>query len=412
MRVLLATDGTWGDVGPLLTIGAELRTRGHDVLTLLNPSFAIEAERLGLRVHRAGVPWEERLEGVDPGPLMRPLTGTLRVMRDFLIPEIPAWVAATHDALADFRPDAALVHHVCWGPLWASGRRGLPVAAAFLAPAVLVSADDPGRPMAALPAPPRLVAHGTGVALRALFRRILDPPARRCFASVGLPPPRDVFTLAQRTARISLALWSRHLRGPASDDPPGMRICGYAFPPEPDPLGPELEDFLRAGEAPVVVTLGSSARETGLEVYRAAADACTRTGCRAVLLTGGPANRPDPLPTGVAAFDAAPHGRILPRARVIIHHGGAGTSAQVLRSGRPSVIIPFGHDQIDNAYRAQKLGTARVVTRRRATAQRLARVLDEVLGSTQIHEAARRMGEMVRAEYGSLEAARLVERLG
>jgi UDP:flavonoid glycosyltransferase YjiC (YdhE family) len=411
VRVLVATDGTWGDVAPLLAVARDLRLRGHSVLALLNPSFAGEAERLGLDEERAGVPWEERLLDVDPTRLMRPVSGTIRVLRDLLIPQIPSWVAATERAANSFGPDAGVVHHFCWGALWSLHQRGLPVAATFLAPAALMSADDPVRPLPEFPSPPRLLARANGRILKSLFRRILDRPAGAHFGAAGLPAPRDLFFLAQRIARISLALWSPHLRGPARDDPPHLHICGCAFPVEPDPLPPELEAHLDAGEPPVVVTLGTSARAVGMDLYRAAAEASERIGRRAVLLTGGSENRPDPLPAAIAAFDEAPHGKLLPRACAIVHHGGAGTAAQALRAGKPAVIVPFGHDQADNAYRVEKLGGAWVVPRRRASADRLARTLDEMLGSPAIRESARRIGEMVRREDGSGKAARLVETL-
>jgi UDP:flavonoid glycosyltransferase YjiC (YdhE family) len=411
VRVLVAADGTWGDVAPVLAVARGLRLRGHRVLALLNPSFAGEAKRLGLDEEHAGFPWEERLVDVDPTPLMRPVSGTIRVLRDLLIPEIPSWVAAAERAVNRFGPDAGVVHHFCWGALWSLRQRGLPVAAVFLAPAALMSAEDPGRPLPAWPSPPRVIARANGRILKSLFRRLLDRPARAHFGAAGLPAPHDLFFLAQRIARISLALWSPHLRGPARDDPSHLHICGCAFPVEPDPLPAELEAFLNAGEPPVVVTLGTSARALGMDLFRAAAEACERIARRAVLLTGDAENRPDPLPAGVAAFDEAPHGRLLPRACAIVHHGGAGTAAQALRAGKPAVIVPFGHDQADNAYRLEKLGGARVVPRRRASADRLARTLDGMLGSPTIRESARRIGELVRREDGSGKAARLVETL-
>lgn len=408
MRVLLATDGTWGDVGPQLAVAHELRARGNEVLALLNPSFAADAERLGIRTQRVGVSWQERLIDADPAHLARPMIGTIRVLRDHLIPDIPSWIVATQRANERFRPHAALVHHVCWGPLWSLYREGVPMAATFLAPVVLLSADDPGRPLSALPPAPSFVARANRVALKSLFRRVLDRPARARFEAAGLPAPRDLFFLAQRVARVSLALWSERLRGAARDDPANLHICGYSFPVEPDPLALGLSAFLDAGDAPVVVTFGTSMRETGLEVYRAAAEASARIGRRAVLLTGA-GNAPEPLPVGVAAFEAAPHGRLLPRACAVVHHAGAGTGAQVLRAGKPAVIVPFGHDQADNAHRAEQLGVARVVPRWRASADRLARALEAVLADPVVRESARQTGEIVRREGGTHKAARLVE---
>src|SRR5262245_63603702 len=209
---------------------------------------------------------------------------------------------------------------------------------------------------------------------------------------------------------MTLGLWSRRLRGPARDDPPGMTICGAAFPVEPDSLDPELESFLQAGDPPVVVTLGTSAREMGWPLYEAAADACAQLGRRAVLLFRS-RSRPEHLPDGVVALASAPHGRLLSRACALVHHAGAGTGAQALRSDRPAVIVPFGHDQIDNALRAERLGVARVVPRKRASVDRLARSLEFVLADERILATAREVGESVGREQGASVAADQLERL-
>ena len=247
--------------------------------------------------------------------------------------------------------------------------------------------------------------------IRASFRRVLDGPAAAGFEACGLTPPRDLLSWAERIAARPLALWSRHLRGPARDDPPGLRICGFVLPPEEPPLDAALERFLAEGEPPVVVTLGTTAREMGLPLYRAAADACAQLGRRAVLLCGGSANTPAPLPPGVLAVDVAPHGRLMPRACALVHHGGAGTLAHALRSARTAVIVPFGHDQADNAYRAERIGVARVLRRGRATKTRLALTLERVLTDAAIHSAAERTGTLVRAEDGAAAAVAEVEAL-
>ena len=46
-----------------------------------------------------------------------------------------------------------------------------------------------------------------------------------------------------------------------------------------------------------------------------------------------------------------------------------------MRSGRPELIVPFAHDQPDNAFRVRQLGVARVVYPRRYRAARVAREL-------------------------------------
>ena len=61
----------------------------------------------------------------------------------------------------------------------------------------------------------------------------------------------------------------------------------------------------------------------------------------------------------------APHELVFPFARAIVHQGGIGTLSEALLAGKPMLIMPYGHDQADNAWRASRLGVARVVPRGR-----------------------------------------------
>ena len=73
-------------------------------------------------------------------------------------------------------------------------------------------------------------------------------------------------------------------------------------------------------------------------------------------------NRPhDAVPDTVKLLEFAPHSVVFPRAAVIVHQGGMGTSSQAFRAGRPMLVVPFAHDQPDNAHRLQRLGLAEIL---------------------------------------------------
>lgn len=44
-------------------------------------------------------------------------------------------------------------------------------------------------------------------------------------------------------------------------------------------------------------------------------------------------------------IEAAPHDWLSPRVTVVVHHGGAGTTAASLRASQPTIICPFIADQ-------------------------------------------------------------------
>src|SRR6202042_1693212 len=106
------------------------------------------------------------------------------------------------------------------------------------------------------------------------------------------------------------------------------------------------------------------------------------TGQRAVLLVGSdPRNVPQQLPENVCIAHYAPYSRLFPRASVIIHQGGVGTTAQALRSGKPMLVMPYSHDQPDNARRVRRLGVAQVIQRKDYRAEAAALMIRRLVDS-------------------------------
>jgi len=116
-----------------------------------------------------------------------------------------------------------------------------------------------------------------------------------------------------------------------------------------------------------------------------------RTGHRAVLLIGHDTRNATsaPVPDTVFVAQYAPYSELLPRAAATVHQGGVGTTAQALRAGRPMIVVPFSHDQPDNAMRVKKLGASLTIPRQHYRANRVARELSRLLG-TDAHAAAAR----------------------
>ena len=109
------------------------------------------------------------------------------------------------------------------------------------------------------------------------------------------------------------------------------------------------------------------------------------------------------------AVSYAPHDLIFPFARAIVHQGGIGTLSETLLAGKPSLIMPYGHDQADNAWRARRLGVARVVSRGRYRAGVVGRELSRLLDDPRPRAAALRVAHEVSQERGVERAADLIE---
>ena len=203
---------------------------------------------------------------------------------------------------------------------------------------------------------------------------------------------------------------------PQPDWPAYARQTGFVTLDDADaspPLSAELQAFLLSGPAPVVFSLGSQQfAERNQNFLRVSLEAMQRIGRRAVLLTGGRANRkilPEKLPPDIFAIDQAPHGALFARAAVIVHHCGIGTLARALRAGRPQFGVPFVFDQPDNSTRLSMLGVARAVHGTRYTIARATEAISHLLAEPAFEIRASKIAAAVAAERGLDKACAAVE---
>src|SRR5687768_10666969 len=121
-----------------------------------------------------------------------------------------------------------------------------------------------------------------------------------------------------------LALFSKIFAAPQPDWPPQTEITGFCFYDgnHGAPFPPELSRFLDSGPPPIVFTLGSSAVWVARDFFRESIEAAKRLGQRAVLLIGDERNHPGQLPEGMIAVNYVPYQSLMPRASVVVHHGG------------------------------------------------------------------------------------------
>jgi rhamnosyltransferase subunit B len=413
MRFLITTIGSSGDINPFIAVGRALRSRGHEVAVMVNPHFARQVEDAGLTFLPLSEEWDLKNIAQTPGA-MHHTRGALVVMRELLFVHIPEIVERTRAAVREWRPDAALTHAICYGAPWVFREAGVPYAVGTLQPSIWFSKSDPSvfSPWS------RDRPSRWGAALQtALFRLatplVFDRPLHRARRELGFPRLEHPFVHDFRGGRINLGLWSPLFRAPQPDDPPRAVTCGFPWHDrraELEGAAAGIEAFLDEGEPPILFTLGSAAVHLSGAFYQHAADACAALGRRGLLLTGLPEYAPRRLPAGVRAFPYAPFSRVMPRACATVHHGGIGTTGQALRAGRPTVVVPFAHDQFDNAARVRRLGVSRTVAQVRLTPHRLTEALGQVLGDAGAATKARELGAQVGAEDGAAVAAGHLER--
>ncbi|WP_309067522.1 glycosyltransferase [Microbacterium sp.] len=409
MRVLITTFGTRGDIQPYAALARALVAAGHEAHLAIPEGFddlAGDAD-----VHPAGSEMLRLVQEVLPelsGP--RDALTTLRVMTRAMRGQM----RETWDAARDVRPDVIISHP--------KSLAGPQLAEALRVPGVLSIPLPIYTPTRAFPMPFFGGASFGSRGNRATyaFRRVATLLYGRMIddfrAQIGLAGRAGRFADPLRapdgSAVHTLYPFSRHVVPVPADYPATAHVTGYWFLDAPEWEMPErLRRFLDAGEPPVYLGFGSMGFGKGARERRdAILAALSSTGLRGVIATGwGGIAEADAPSDDVLMIDGAPHDRIFPSMRAVVHHGGAGSTAAGLRAGRPTLVVPFLGDQPFWGARVQALGVGPAPVAPRRLASLLATRLEQLTSDSSYAQRAEAVGAAIRAEDGLAAAIHVLE---
>ena len=316
LRILLATNGSAGDLFPLLPIVDSLVESGHDVQLAVPRFLGLHLRRLG-RPHTtigSGSQWLALRDGRMFSGRFGGWSGWHRVFVDYVTPTLRADVTDAGAVIDKWSPDVVATTALAVAPRLAAAARGMPLVAVSMYPQL--------RQL-------------TGFA---------RPFVREVAAITGDG------SLAWAVGGREVLLHDPALLGPC-DRPDGGPAVGYPYWDDVPPAGLDLERagaWLADRSTPVLaVALGSYVRGTALAERIAAS--FERQPVRLLLLNAQGAA------TGALSLVAS-------RCAGVIHHGGIGTMFGALLAGRPSVVIPGPFDQTANARIIERAG-AGIVSR-------------------------------------------------
>ncbi len=412
-RIVLTTIGSLGDLHPMLAIGLALRERGHDVVFAVVKQFSDRIQALGFEVQPIR---PDQASPDDPemiAQMMDLQKGTERLLRDYIFANLQETYT---DLLAIAQgADFILTGEVVYASRLVAEKLEIPWAFCALSPASIFSVYDPPvlptlEGMAKLRSLP-FINRGLKNLAR-LATRTWAKPLHQLRRELKLSPIGNPILDDKFSPHLVLALFSSVLATPQIDWPSNTVQTGFTFYDgtlEGTGIAPELQDFLAAGESPIVFTLGSAAVFDPGDFYRDSIQAVQQLNRRAVLLMGQNLP-PENLPESIIAWDYVPYSEIFPHASAIVHQGGIGTTAQALRAGRPTLVMPYSHDQPDNAARLERLGTSRTIPRQHYQATRAARELRAMLESPNYAAQAAAVAQIVQTEEGARVACDEIEK--
>lgn len=407
-HIVLTTFGSFGDLHPYMAIALELQARGHRPVIATSEIYRHKIEAEGIEFHP--VRPDGLINTEQEGEFLNLLVHSQRESEYMICYRLMPHLRASYRDLMDAvrGADLLITHHLAFAGSVVAEKTGTLWVSTVLSPLLFMSAyDSPNPSTLPISSYERALERVANDARIRNFRwnaRLWSAPVRQLRAELGLEPGYDPIFEGQHAPNLVLALFSQVLSAPQPDWPPQTRVTGFPFFDRQNRKGlsPKLARFLESGSPPIVFTLGSLMVWTPGNFYMEGAAAAQQLGYRAILLMGqGVHGLPlQHLPEGVLAIDYAPHSELFPRAAVIVHHGGVGTTGQALRSGRPMLIVPYAHDQPDNAARLVRLGVARRVERHQYTANHVATELNHLLCNPNYAMESAKLGDLVQAEDG------------
>jgi sterol 3beta-glucosyltransferase len=172
----------------------------------------------------------------------------------------------------------------------------------------------------------------------------------------------------------------------------------------------DLTTFIDNGEQPIYIGFGSM-KDIGnfkntLNIIKEALDITKQ---RAVVGLGwSTLSYNDSIPENIFLIESITHSWLFPKMKMVIHHGGAGTTATGLRAGKPTIIIPHNADQPAWGQRVFELGVGtKPIKKSNLTAANLA---SAILYAQQanIIANAEKFGQQLRKEKGVENAVEII----
>jgi UDP:flavonoid glycosyltransferase YjiC (YdhE family) len=425
MRITIFAAGSRGDIQPCVMLGKALQEAGFTIVLSAPKNFDEFIHEHSLCFYplsgdvqqiMASETGRKFMESGSSNPLQ-----SIRAMRRLLG---PVAMKMADDLFEACRDTDALISLAVFAPFAKT------VADVRRIPLILVE-PTPMLPTCSFPSPGwpiqgnlgRLHNRFSGLCMLQVIWQWYGPFVNSFRHRLALPPytPASFYQILRSVPL--LGAYSPRVIPHPPDWPESVHITGYWLPDagadknassrrdgEWQPT-PELKAFLDAGDPPVYIGFGSMSGRQPEQLAAIVLEALAKSGQRGVLLTGWGGLRAGLAPENVFVLDSAPHNWLFAHMAAVVHHGGAGTTAEGLRAGIPTVIVPFSFDQPFWGERIKTLGLGPdPIPQKSLTADRLARAISIAVTDTGIKQRAKAYGEAIGAEDGLGSAVKTIKR--
>jgi MGT family glycosyltransferase len=415
-------EGAFGPTNNCVGIGDALRKRGHDVVFIIEESFAgnLEAKGFEERLMRLGPPPEEP---EIPGQFWKDyIRETAPVFRKPTIEQLEGFIAPTFEALVDgaryvdrrlaqiigdLEPDVIVEDNVVAFPALSASKR----------PWVRIVSCNPAE-LKDRAVPPPFSGYGVGDRRGwdeywAEYRRTLGELQARfdAFCRDRGAPALPELEFIHQSPWLNLYLY------PLDVDYPRERALGERWHNlETSVRDADTDDAwqpplgFEAGDGKLIYLSLGSLGSADVELMQRLIDTVAQTDYR-VIVSMGPQHDELHLADNMVGEEFLPQPRILPLVDLVITHGGNNTVTECFWAGKPMVVLPLFWDQHDNAQRVHETGFGIRLDTYGHEPEQLTGAIDRLLADERLAARLATASERLRARPGTEAAADLIERI-
>ena len=415
-RFLFVSIPASGHVNPTLPIVQALMERGNVVGYATGPNMEQTVRPLVTQFFPVGP--DASAEAIQEWwPEMGKLRGLKRLnfmIREVMFPFAASIAQEVLDVTASFQPDVLVFDAFTHPASIVAEITGLPWATTTVVPGLLdsMNAHPYGLGLAYPPNPLQRLATPL---LRRLFRlaaRRHDRQFNAIRAQFSLPPIHDSYLESTISPYLVLALAPPEFEYPRHSWPPAVHFVGPSLWDRPqDYAEPAWLEALPSDRPLVYATIGTVQSVYQSSFFGTLFEAARGLDADVVVTTGGNLSDLPTPPGNVRVERYVPNSIIIPKAQIVLHHGGVSSTLGTLLHGKPAVTVPFADDQPDNAQRIRWLGVGTSVDPYSVSSAALRTAIETALMSVAMRERAEALGRTLRQYDASGTGAALLERL-
>lgn len=337
-NIIVTAHYTLGDVLPFLKLCKRLKERGHCVTLVTHGAYMERAREAGIGFEALDSPGDYDRLLKDIGTMGDPVND-------------PGGYAGFHDRYCGGERllyEYGLIARHCMPEDTVIVARHGSGAAAYLA------SEKLGRPVVPVFLAPSYIHHlAAQDELTGEYQVKALNPVR---SALGLPPAASWYRWMCSVGDC-IGFWPDWFSGRDSYAPFSVTAAGFAFEESGEKgAGPgEAEAFIAGGEAPILITGGTSMLLRA-NFYKVAAEACRLLGHRALLVCRHKELVPEELPEFIRWYEFLPLEGIFHRMKLVVHHGGIGTIGGAAFHSVPQLALAADTDRPDNAMRLREAG--------------------------------------------------------